>query len=193
MAITNIDICARALIMVGAAPITSFSDGSTEATVAANLYEDTVRDLMTRHRWRFCTGQSQLSRLVEAPKDKWDAAYQLPSDLLVLNSVRVNDFSIYYDRYQNLVYCNASENDEVIADYTFRADEDLWPPYFIMAVELALAELFAYSVANQVQTADYIAKKAMRQLAVAKNLDSQAQTNLGFDLTRFETTRRNVR
>ena len=40
MATTSIDICARALVMIGASPISSFSDGSTEALVASNIYTD---------------------------------------------------------------------------------------------------------------------------------------------------------
>ena len=36
---SSIDICSRALILIGAEPITSFTDGSTESLVASNLYE----------------------------------------------------------------------------------------------------------------------------------------------------------
>lgn len=163
MATTDIDICSRALVLIGATPITSFADGTTEATVAVNLYEDTVRDLLSRYRWRFAAGQAQLARRTTAPEAKWDAAYQLPAEMLLLHDVTVNGRSIDYDRYQNLVYCDADETDEVVADYTFRAIEDLWPPYFTTAVELTLASIFAYSVANQIQTADYMEKKALRQ------------------------------
>jgi hypothetical protein len=193
MATSNIDICARALVMIGAAPITSFADGTTEATVAANLYEDTVRDLISRNRWRFAAGQAQLSRRTDAPDAKWDAAYQLPSDLLLLHDVTVNGDVIDYDRYQDLVYCDADEADLVYADYTFRALEGLWPPYFTTAVELTLASIFAYAVANQIQTADYMEKKALRQMALARNIDSQAQTTRAFDLSRFEKARRTIR
>lgn len=193
MATTNIDICARALVMIGAQPITSFEDGTTEATVAANLYEDTVRDLLTRHRWGFTTGQAQLSRRTDAPDAKWDAAYQLPANLILLHDVTVNDHAIPFRRYQNMIYCDATTTDEVFADYSFRAEEDLWPPYFVMAVELQLAAIFAYAVANQVQTADYLEKKALRQLAIAKNLDSQGQTTSKLDLNRFTMVRRTVR
>jgi hypothetical protein len=193
MATSNIDICARALVMIGAAPITSFADGTTEATVAANLYEDTVRDLISRNRWRFAAGQAQLSRRTDAPDAKWDAAYQLPSNLLLLHDVTVNGDVIDYDRYQDLVYCDADEADLVYADYTFRALEDLWPPYFTTAVELTLASIFAYAVANQIQTADYMEKKALRQMALARNIDSQAQTTRAFDLSRFEKARRTIR
>lgn len=193
MAVTDIDICSRALVLIGAQPITSFSDGTTESTVASNLYEDTVRDLISRHRWRFAAGQAQLSRRVEVPAAKWDAAYQLPGDLLLLHGVTVNGNDIEYDRYQNLVYCDADEQDAVFADYTFRADEDLWPPYFVTYVELSLASMFAYSVANQIQTADYMEKKALRQMAMARNIDSQSQTTRKLDLSRFEQARRTIR
>ena len=192
MAVTDVDICARALVMIGAQPITSFSDGTTEAIVASNLYEDTVRDLLTRHRWRFASGQAQLSRRTDAPLDSWDAAYQLPANLLVLHDLTVNGYNVVYDRYQNLVYCNADAADVVVANYTFRAEEDLWPPYFISLVEVYLASLFAYAVANQIQTADYLDKKALRQLALARNIDSQEQTTRKMDLSLFTRVRRTI-
>ena len=40
---TAIDICNRGLIFIGAEPITSFDDGTTEARVAANVYEDVIQ------------------------------------------------------------------------------------------------------------------------------------------------------
>jgi hypothetical protein len=45
---TSLSICSDALIMLGARPISSFNDGTDEATVADRLYHD-VRDqiLMT--------------------------------------------------------------------------------------------------------------------------------------------------
>ena len=50
MATTDIDICARALIMIGAEPITSFTDGTTESKVASNLYTDTIKNLISSYR-----------------------------------------------------------------------------------------------------------------------------------------------
>ena len=42
VASSGIDICSRSLILIGADPITSFSDGTTESNVAVNVYEDEV-------------------------------------------------------------------------------------------------------------------------------------------------------
>ena len=35
-----VDIASRALILIGAEPITSFGDGTTESLITSNLYED---------------------------------------------------------------------------------------------------------------------------------------------------------
>mgnify|MGYP001480710199 FL=1 len=58
-----LDICSRALILIGAEPISSFDDGSTEALVCVNLYEDIVRTSLTNTRWRFSTNQKVLNRM----------------------------------------------------------------------------------------------------------------------------------
>ena len=193
MSITSIDICARALILIGASPITSFNDGTTEAIVADNLYSDTVKDILSRHRWRFSTGQSQLSRLVDAPDAKWDAAYQLPADCLLVHGVYVNESPIEFDRYQDMIYCNAVDTDEVYLDYIFNASEDLWPPYFVTLVTFQLASIFGYSVAQNEVLSDAFEKRAIRQFALARNLDSQSQTNKKLPVDRFIQFRRNLR
>lgn len=193
MATTSIDICARALVMIGAQPITSFEDGTTEATVAASLYEDTVRDLLSRYRWRFATGQAQLSRLSAAPDARWDAAYQLPSNLLVLHAITVADNPIAYDRYQDMAYCNTSVEDAVFADYSFRADENLWNPTFVVAVQYQMASLFAYSVAAQADVSDLMEKRALRQMSIARNMDAQSQTTRRLNVQRFNQLRSTTR
>lgn len=193
MAITDIDICARALILIGAAPITSFDDGTTEATVASNLYDDTVKDLLSRHRWRFSTGQVQMSRLTATPDARWDAAYQLPSDQILVHAVMVNDNVIPYDRYQDMIYCNATVEDTVYIDYSFRSDESTWPPYFVTLVQYQLASIFAYSVAAQEMLAEMWEKKAVRQLAAARSLDSQSQTTRRLNVQRYHQLRTTIR
>ena len=193
MAITSIDICARALVLIGASPITSFDDGTTEAIVADNLYEDTVRDLLSRYRWRFASSQIQMNRLVDVPEHRWDAAYQVPAECILVHGVYVNESPIEFDRYQDMIYCNAVDTDEVFIDYMFRADEALWPPFFVMTVILQMASVFAYSVAQQEGLADLFEKRALRQFTIARNLDSQSQTNRRLPTSRFLDVRRNIR
>ncbi len=91
-----IDICARALILIGADPITSFKDGTTEALVSVNMYEDVARAALVNSRWSFSTNQAVLNLLSAAPTGRYDRAYQLPTDLLMLHAVTVQDLPIEY-------------------------------------------------------------------------------------------------
>jgi hypothetical protein len=78
-ATTAIDICSRALILIGADPITSFTEDTTEALVASNLYEDVARSQLCRTRWRFATEQAELAAHASAPTGRFDIAHQLPT------------------------------------------------------------------------------------------------------------------
>jgi hypothetical protein len=194
MATTKIDICARALVMIGASPITSFADGTTESTVASNLYEDTIKNMLSSYRWRFASKQAQLSRLTDAPDHKWDSAYQLPSELVGLHGVFVNDMPIKFERYGDMVYNDAVSTDKVYVDYTFydtslSNPEIFFPAYFIFTAELTLASIFAFSVAQNTGLSELLETKANRQLAIAKNIDAQQRTSSRLRVTRFNNTR----
>jgi len=175
--------------MIGASPISSFTDGTTEATVASNTYEDTARSDLTMTRWRFASGQKQLSRLTDAPAGRFDAAYQLPSDLLVLHTVTINDNIVSYDRYEDMIYCNAAAADVLIADYTYRTDEANWPPYFTLMVQYHMAGTFAGAVARAGDLQEMFMSQYIAQLRIAKSLDSQGQTARKIPTNRFQKFR----
>lgn len=185
-----IDICSRALILIGADPITSFDDGNTEALVAVNMYEDVARASLVNSRWRFATNQAVLNLLSAAPTGRYDRAYQLPSDMLMLHAVTVNGLAIDYQVYGNKVYSDTDAADVVVADYTFRALEQNWPSYFTLAVEYALAVVFATSIARDATLAQIMQGQATNAMAKARSLDSQQQTSRKLVTSRFIAERR---
>lgn len=185
-----IDICSRALILIGADPITSFDDGNTEALVAVNMYEDVARASLVNSRWRFATNQAVLNLLSAAPTGRYDRAYQLPSDTLMLHAITVNDSPIDYQIYGSKVFSDTSPSDIVIADYSFRADEQDWPSYFIIAVEYSLAVVFATSIARDSTLASIMQGQAQNAMAKARSLDSQQQTSRKLKTSRFIAERR---
>ena len=93
---------------MGGSPISSFDEGTAEADVVDAMYEDIARAALTSTRWRFATNQQVLNRLAAAPTSRYDAAYQMPSDLLMLSAVTVNDDPIIYDTYGDKVYCDTT-------------------------------------------------------------------------------------
>jgi hypothetical protein len=196
MADTKVDICARALIMIGAQPISSFDDGSTEALVASNIYENITQSILCRHRWRFSTEQQQLSLLAAAPTGRYEYAYQLPTspDLLQLNTITVADVPIEYARYGDKIFVNGYDSQSaLIADYIFRQDESEFPAYFKLGLEYTLASIFAGSVARDAAMIQQFSTLAERQILIAKNTDSQEVTNKKLSTKRFITNRLTTR
>tara|TARA_R110002126_G_scaffold259913_3_gene402894 strand:+ start:5767 stop:6351 length:585 start_codon:yes stop_codon:yes gene_type:complete len=187
---SDIDIAARALVLIGAQPITSFTSSSTEAVVASNIYEDVVRTALCASRWRFATNQAILNTLSAAPTGRFDIAHQLPSDLLMLHAITVNSSVIEYNVYGDKVFSNSSISDVVIADYSFRAAEQNFPSYFTLSVEYALSSAFALAIARDEQLAMMFEKKAAQLMQQAKTLDSQQQTTRKLTTSRFIAERR---
>ncbi len=185
-----LDICSRASLLTGGAIIASFSDGTAEADVANAVYEDIVVTALSDNRWRFATKQAELSVNVTAPVSRWDAAYDFPADLLMLNAVTINDNPIKYDVYGSQVYCNAVSADTVVADYVYRALEADWPSYFVMAVQFKVASILAVSTARDGQLASILEGQAERQMIKARRLDSQQQTTRKLNTSRFIAQRR---
>jgi hypothetical protein len=184
-----IDIAARALTLIGANPISSFSDVSTEALIANNMYEDVAQASLCQTRWRFATNQAVLNQLTDEPTGRFSVAHQLPVDSIMVHAITVSDLLIIYSIYGDKVFSDSSTTDELVADYSFRADETTWPSYFTLAVEYQLAAIFASSIARDDTLTQVMEAKAERLMAKARNLDSQQQTTRKLVTNRFKTER----
>ena len=185
-----IDIASRALVLIGAEPITSFDDSSTEGLVATNMYEDTVRAMLSTARWRFATEQSVLNQLSDVPTGRFDIAHQLPSNLLVLHGVTINDRLIDFTVYGDKVFSDSTSTDTLVADFTFRADEVDFPSYFSLALQYSLASIFATSIARDDRLMQLMETKANQLMAKARNIDAQQQTTRKLVTSRFISNRR---
>lgn len=196
MAVTKVDIASRALVMIGANPIASFTDGTTEANVTNTIYEEIIESSLTRHNWRFATGQQQLSLLADSPTGRFEYAYQIPvnPECLKILAVTVNDALIQYNRYEDKIYLDGfGSQSTVIMDYIFRQSEDQFPPHFRLAIEYKLASIFGGSVARDAALVREFDQLSERQMLIAKNTDSQETTTKTLSTDRFITERRSSR
>jgi hypothetical protein len=196
MAVTKVDVAARALVMIGASPISSFTDDSTEGLVTNNIYEEIVEATLTRHRWRLETSKKQLSLLTATPVGRWEYAYQMPTDPLVLQIITVscNDSILPYARYEDKIYVDGyGSASTVIMDYIFRQDESKFPSYFRLALEYKLASIYAGAVARDAGMIKQFDELAERQLLIARNTDSQETTSKQLATNRFAEERRSTR
>ncbi len=184
---TSVQLCSRALVMIGANPITALdgTDTSTEATVAIQIYETAVLDLLSRCRWRFAAKQALLSPTTGTALARWDATFDLPAEVLVIHSLTLGGKRVEFDRYGDQIGAACLTTDAPVIDYGYRVTESVWPSYFDSYVELHLAAIFAYAIANQLDLSDFLEKKAARAFAFAKNQDGQGRTTKKLETSRF--------
>lgn len=183
MAVTAIDLCARALSLLGTPPIQAFTEDSDAAQLCANLYTGLVENLMSLHPWRFCRKKRQLARLVDAPVSEWTYAFQLPSDRMGNPDTVFASEAVGAAEQTSFEIIGAhllTEEEEIWVDYAYRADEDVFPPYFQALVVAALAADLAFPLTDQQNTADHWERKAFGtdgtggRFAQARRADSRS-------------------
>lgn len=194
---TDEEIASRALVMIGAKPLTSFGDGTVEATAAATIYEDVVTQIMTTTRWRFASQQVKLNKLTTPPAGKWSVAWQLPTDLISIIGIsdeqNIDDGGnmyamIRFDRYYDKIYTGNHQG--LILDYIRRVPTSNWPPYFTLPTIHLLASELAIAVAQNEQLSQLHAEKYMQFLSMGKTTDAQGRTNNVLDTKAFLRARR---
>jgi hypothetical protein len=61
---TSLTICSDALLMLGAKPISSFDEGTDEASVANRLYSDIRDQSLAMYPWSFSFKKTSIARLI---------------------------------------------------------------------------------------------------------------------------------
>lgn len=158
MIYTDIGLCSQALLKIGAATISSFEDGSSEAEVAANLYPLLRDGLLSVYPWSFASAQCALPRLTEMPVADYRYAYRLPPDLLRIVSAGIGERGqgLEYRIRENALHTNA---DKVVLSYLFRPAEKNFPAFFCDALVARLAAEFCLPLTESSSRAEYLAKK----------------------------------
>jgi hypothetical protein len=180
MALNSIELCARALLKLGARPITAFEDGTAEAEVARNLYPFTRDALLSVHPWRFATAQARLPRLEARPLADFAHAYQLPADFLRALSAGQGG------RGRGLVYRIAEQRlhtdaESVVLTYLFRPAEADLPPFFDQVLIVRLAAEFCVPLTESTGRADALLRQAEAELRRARLIDAQQDTPRGIE------------
>ena len=171
MTTTDISICAAALQIIGAEEITSFLDETREARTCALLYPTIKQDLLQSGNWRFSIRQEELSRLVATPLFGFSYAYSLPSDFLRL--IGKQNPTSRHQIFENKLFTDLTP---VYASLQYDVDEQYFPSYFTLALQLKLAALLAAALLEDENKADKMESLARTQLIKAKNIDSQNNT-----------------
>lgn len=192
---SEVDIANSALRKIGANTITSFLDGTSNANIVADQYEN-VRDyLMRAHTWNFATKLKKLARSANTPAFQWDHQYPVPSDFLRVVAVADNDaghgvvkYEIGYDDTDgNVIFADV---DELWLRYIARiTDPNRMSPDFREALSFALAAEFAVSIANSNTLHDRMFDRFQRIFRRARSADGMEDYPAEFPLSSWASTR----
>jgi hypothetical protein len=191
---TALSICSDALIALGAAPISSFTEGTDAAQACDRLYPDLRDTILSTYQWSFSIKKTQLARLATAPTNEWKYAYQMPGDMLsgvlaIFASSGSNELPLRYgwEVYGDQVFTNL---ETVYIDYQATVNETKIPPYFVRLLRLAMAFELAIIITDQTAKADYYRALAYGspsengrggEMRKAMNIDGRGQSTQVID------------
>ncbi len=172
MALNDVALCSRALIRIGAAPITSFNDGTAESEIAGALFAPCRDALLSAYAWSFASGQISLNKLVDVPVADYNNAFELPSDFLRAISAGTGGRGrgLNFRIANGQLHCNS---DSVILSYIFRPEEESFPPYFDNALIVRLAAEFTIPITESTSRAEGMYRMAETEFARARQIDAQ--------------------
>jgi hypothetical protein len=186
---TKLSICSDALILLGATPLSSFSDGTDAAQICDRLYDDLKDSIVASYPWSWSFKKVQLARLTEEPVNEWKYFYQLPGDRLsgvraVFNSSATGIAPIQRG-WELLGDKLMSSQEQIWIDYQFSPGESALPTYFVQLLKYAMAAEIAETVTDQLTKAEYFERKAFGgpdqnrrggYFRVASNIDGSSKS-----------------
>ncbi|NYZ12897.1 hypothetical protein HL658_10065 [Azospirillum sp. RWY-5-1] len=180
MALTAIGLCSRALLRIGATPISAFDDGTAEAQVADALYAPARDALLTANAWSFATAQATLPRLSDPPLADFANAFQLPADFLRALGAGIGG------RGRGLEYRIAgrrlhADAESVVLTYLFRPAEADFPAFFDQALIARLSAEFCIPLTENSSRAETMMKLAETEFRRARLIDAQQDVQPRFE------------
>ena len=199
MSETDISICARALVQLGAEPISAFTEGDT-GKICANTYPGIKRNLLSMYPWRFLMKKASLTKDSVAPVGEWENSFIMPGDALgslhaIFDSSEATLASNQFEIFGRRIF---TDHDAIIADYVAETAESEWPAYFVEAMVGAVCAAIAFAVTDQSGLVQMWQEKAYGppshsgrggMIGQAMSSDSQADGNIGIVNTEFVDAR----
>lgn len=143
MAASAVSICSNALLLLGAKPINSLTDGSDGALLAQNLYPTVSDALLRAHPWNSTLKRVVLAPKVGAPAFDYAYAFALPGDWIRTWQVGERGARLDY----------RTEGRDILSDtnplplvYQRRPSEGDWDSQLLHLATLAMAASMAYAI-----------------------------------------------
>ena len=194
---TEVRICNKALLLLGAESITAFNDGSASGNACDLIYPDVKASTLGMYAWSFTISKTELNRDTIVPNSEWSYQYLMPSDMLtgVPRAVRssgtagtATNTNWEMAQAQGGYTVLMTNQTSIFIDYQRSVSEGNMPQYFTQLLSYQLAWHLAEVMTDQTTKSSYWRGVALgiqiegyrggffRQ---AVNIDSAGQTPSG--------------
>lgn len=182
-----LSICSDALLLLGAKPISSFTEGTDEASTCDSLYPNIRDQALSIYTWSFAFKKVQLARLTSTPTNEYKYEYQLPSDRLAAPRAVYDSGSVGANVVNNYKIMGSkllTNNETVYIDYLYSVHEADMPVWFVQLLKYLMAWHLSVPVTDQVDKAQYWQSVAIGSpgengrggyMRTAMNIDGQNQ------------------
>lgn len=155
---TALSICSDSLLMLGAKPISSFDEGTDEASVANRLYPDIKDQAILMYPWSFSFKKTSCARLITTPTNEYRYEYQLPGDRLTspravydTNAIGVPPRKEYRIMGDKLL----TDYESIYIDYQYAVPEYEMPSYFVQLLKYMMTWHLALPITDQTDKSQY--------------------------------------
>ena len=175
---SKVQIANLALVKLGAATITSFTDGSREANLVNTLYDDVAREVMSEGSWTACVTRAELNKLTTTPNWGFDSEFQLPTLPSVLKVLSINETTAGQYDYRiegsKLLINTSAVKIEYIGEVT---NSQSYGEYLKRSIVDRLMADLAYPITGSASLADRLEQRYQRNLRM--NLANDGQQGAG--------------
>lgn len=159
-----IDICNKALSLIGQEAIISLSDDSPQAYACRTHWEPLRDEVLSDHAWNCATKRASLGRLTLTPAYGFKYYFQLPSDCLtVIETSPLTDYQVE----AGLLLC---DNESLAIKYV-RSEDD--STKYSAKLSAAFSYLLAAELAYQSTSSSGLAE-GLRSVGKEKILDAKS-------------------
>ena len=173
---SKISIINRALTFLGANRITSLNDNTLEAQSASNIYNESLKSILSECDWKFATKRVVLNKLDKEPEWAEDGKrnyFQLPADYVEIFGVK--DQNAKWSVEGNTIVADTPEF--AIKYVYFCTNTDLYTSSFVEAFACKLACDMCYEITNSTEkSATLIELYKGEYLPLAKNKNARQQS-----------------
>jgi hypothetical protein len=189
---SRVNIANQALMMLGASPIVSFDDGSTEAIAVNTLYEPAKSQVLRAYPWRCATNAATLALLADAPVNPlYEYAYAWPEDAVRILNIMVDGnrhmTNIAWETQGKTVLANVQN---IMATYVYDVEEPDLDAHVEMALVAKLAMDMCYTLTASNTREGALAQIFEMKLNEARTTDRQEASHKVFGIDQLQQVRR---